>query len=416
MRFVLRLFLLLLILAPLTLAALAWFSLSSRPTVALHVEASPQDIERAKQVLALNDPREFPPGSEHTVRMTERDITLSLNYLVRKLARGAVQVRAQASHLEIAGTVELPRIPARPYLNLAAQIETRDGIPRVSQLRLGSVPVPAFLAVWAIEQVAQQAHLTQEYKLVSNMIQQLELRPGEVSVRYRWEPDTLRALGTRIAGTDSVTLAVYHAHLLALQADGTARQGSVTVMLKSMFALAQQRSAEGNPVAENRALLLILGAWAGERGLQTLVPQAPDKPARFALSLQQRRDFGQHFLVSAGIAAGGESSLSNAIGIYKEVSDARGGSGFSFTDIAADRAGTRFGKLATASDDSARQVQSLLSRGIEEVEIMPAARDLPEGLSEAEFQRRYISVDSPAYRAVLDEIDRRIEACPLYRS
>ena len=416
MCFLLRLFLLLLILTPLTLAALAWFSLSSRPAVALHVEASPQDIERAKQVLELNDPRGFPPGSEHTVRMTERDIAIALNYLMRKLARGAVQVRAQANHLEIAGTVELPRIPARPYLNLAAQIETRDGVSRVSQLRVGSMPVPAFLAAWAFEQAAEQVHLTQEYKLVSNMIQKLELQPGEVSVRYRWEPDTLHALGAQIAGTDSATLAVYHAHLLALQAGGVARAGSVTAVLQSMFALARRRSAAGSPVAENRALLLILGAWAGERGLQTLVPLAPDKPARFALSLQQRRDFGQHFLVSAGIAAGGESSLSNAIGIYKEVSDARGGSGFSFTDIAADRAGTRFGKLATASADSARRVQSLLSRGVEEIEIMPAALDLPEGLSETEFQRRFISVDSPAYRALLDEIDRRIAACALYRS
>lgn len=415
MRFVLRLFLLLLILIPLTVAALVWFSLSPRPAVALHVVASYEDIERAKRVLEMNDPRGFPPGTAHTVNMTERDINLALNYLVRKLARGAVQVSAQSNRLELAGTVDLPLISARPYLNIAARIEAPDGVPHVSRLRVGSVPVPASVAVWAFERVAEGANLTQEYKLASNMIQQLDLRPGEVSLRYRWQPDTLRTLGTQLAGVDPAALTAYHAHLLALQAGGVARAGSVTAMLQSMFAFAQRRSASGDPVAENRALLLILGAWASERDMRVLVPQAQDKPARFALSLQQRRDFGQHFLVSAGIVAASETSLSKAIGIYKEVSDSRGGSGFSFTDIAADRAGTRFGKLATASPDSARRIQQLLSRGVTEADIMPPALDLPEGLTEADFISRYTAVDSPAYRAVLDEIDRRIEACALYR-
>lgn len=415
MRFILRLFLLLLILTPLALAALVWFALSPRPAVALQVEASHEDIERAKWVLKMNDPRGFPPGSEHTVSMTERDINLALNYLARKITRSAVQVTTQANRLELAGTVDLPRIPARPYLNFVARIEAPNGTPRVSQLRIGLVPVPGSVAVWAFKRVAEGANLTQEYKLARNMIRQLDLRPGEVSVRYRWQPDTLRTLGTQLAGIDSSALVAYHAQLLALQAGGAARGGSVSAVLQSMFTLAQQRSAAGNPVAENRALLLILGAWASERDIRTLVPQVQDKPVRFALSLQQRRDFGQHYLVSAAIAAGSETGLSDAIGIHKEMSDSRGGSGFSFTDIAADRAGTRFGKLATASADSARRIQQLLSQGVTEADIMPPVMDLPEGLSEAEFISRYTAVDSPAYRAVLDEIDRRIEACALYR-
>ena len=48
--------------------------------------------------------------------------------------------------------------------------------------------------------------------------------------------------------------------------------------------------------------------------------------------------------------------LSDVIGLYKEIEDSRGGSGFSFNDIAADRAGTRFGEKAVASEDSARGI------------------------------------------------------------
>lgn len=322
---------------------------------------------------------------------------------------------AQAGRLEFAGTVELPLISARPYLNVAARIEAPQGIPRVGRLRIGSVPLPASVAAWALERVMQGFNLTQEYRIAGDMIQRLELQPGVVSVAYRWQPDTLRALGTQLAGIDAEALAAYHAQLLALQTAGAARTGSVSAVLQSMFALAQQRSAGSDPVSENRALLLVLGVWAAERDLRALVPQAAKRPARFALHLQQRRDFAQHFLVSAGIVAASETSLSSAIGIYKETADSRGGSGFSFTDLAADRAGTRFGEFATASDDSARRMQRLLSQGVTEADIMPVVSDLPEGLTEAEFASRYTAVDSPAYRAVLDEIERRISACALYR-
>ena len=131
--------------------------------------------------------------------------------------------------------------------------------------------------------------------------------------------------------------------------------------------------------------------------------------------MEQRQDFGQHFLVSAAIAASADVLLSNMVGVNKEVSDAQGGSGFSFTDIAADRAGTRFGELATASAESARRVQGLMSAGMRETDLIPLIRDLPEGMQASEFKRRYGSVDAPAYRTVMQEIERRIAACSLYQ-
>lgn len=46
---------------------------------------------------------------------------------------------------------------------------------------------------------------------------------------------------------------------------------------------------------------------------------------------------------------------------------------------------------------------------------MPHARDLPEGLTETEFKRRYTAVGSWQYQTVAEAIERRIEACRLYR-
>ncbi|MBI1991579.1 MAG: hypothetical protein HYS65_18110, partial [Betaproteobacteria bacterium] len=128
-----------------------------------------------------------------------------------------------------------------------------------------------------------------------------------------------------------------------------------------------------------------------------------------------REDFPQHFTISAAIAANAGAPLSDAIGLYKEVDDSRGGSGFSFNDIAADRAGTRFGELAAGSRESAMKLQRQVAAGVRDADILPPVSDLPEFMPEAEFKRRYGGIGAPAYKRTMDDIERRIAALPLYR-
>lgn len=132
------------------------------------------------------------------------------------------------------------------------------------------------------------------------------------------------------------------------------------------------------------------------------------------VTLGGRSDFSQHFTVSAALASTAGSPLSDVIGVYKEIEDSHGGSGFSFNDIAADRAVTRFGELATASYSGAQKVQRQLAASLRESDIMPEVSDLPEYLQKTEFNRRYGGVGSPAYIKVTNEIERRITALPLY--
>jgi hypothetical protein len=47
---------------------------------------------------------------------------------------------------------------------------------------------------------------------------------------------------------------------------------------------------------------------------------------------------------------------------------------------------------------------------------MPPARDLPEHMRGETFKQRFGYVGSPAYQQVMDEIERRINACGLYRN
>ena len=67
-----------------------------------------------------------------------------------------------------------------------------------------------------------------------------------------------------------------------------------------------------------------------------------------------------------------------------------GGSGFSFADLLADRAGTDFALAATRDEPTA---------------------DLPEGVPDAQLQSDYGGVGGRRYKQVVDEIERRLAGC-----
>jgi hypothetical protein len=102
--------------------------------------------------------------------------------------------------------------------------------------------------------------------------------------------------------------------------------------------------------------------------------------------------------------------------LFKEVDDSRGGSGFSFNDLAADRAGVRLGEKATDSAASAKKLQQSLGRpGLSEADFMPSVEGLPEFMPEPEFKARFGGIGAPAYNNMMQEIERRVGALAFNR-
>ncbi|MBK7813600.1 MAG: hypothetical protein IPJ52_04425 [Rhodocyclaceae bacterium] len=65
------------------------------------------------------------------------------------------------------------------------------------------------------------------------------------------------------------------------------------------------------------------------------------QPHRVTLTLRDREDSAQHFVVSAALAAWAGEPAAEAIGVYKELDDARHGAAL-VRRPRRDRAGTRF--------------------------------------------------------------------------
>jgi hypothetical protein len=160
-------------------------------------------------------------------------------------------------------------------------------------------------------------------------------------------------------------------------------------------------------------------AACGERRLIEIVSPALDRASRVSHSacwhvmLDGRRDLRQHFALSAAFVAVGREAQAFALGELKELLDAApGGSGFSFDDLAADRAGMRFARAALAGGPADwRAAADLLDAG---ATILPPLDGLAAGLSAEAFASAYGDLDDPRYAALVDEIDRRLDALPLY--
>ncbi len=179
-----------------------------------------------------------------------------------------------------------------------------------------------------------------------------------MEVTYQWQSKITAAVRSRlVSARDESRIQVYHRRLVEVTA-AVSREVSMTKLAAPLFALADERSAEGDPVAENRGAILVLAAYVNGDRLASLVPAARSwpRPRWRRMLLHGRHDLPRHFMGSAAIAVSGGGALSQAIGLFKEIDDSRGGSGFSFVDLLADRVGTRFGSLAVASRASARRI------------------------------------------------------------
>jgi hypothetical protein len=170
---------------------------------------------------------------------------------------------------------------------------------------------------------------------------------------------------------------------------------------------------------ENTDLLQMLAIYVTGIGIDNFIQKYLIKNVRplnpVTLLLNHRNDLAKHFLVSAALVVSTDSHLAGVIGIAKEVSDSDGGSGFSFADLAADRAGIKFGESATESTQKARQFQQKIVALKTEHAFMPRTDQLPEGITRLEFKKRFSDLDSASYTLITREIENRINQCEIYQ-
>ncbi|HLN85322.1 MAG TPA: hypothetical protein VK200_02650 [Candidatus Limnocylindrales bacterium] len=417
MRFFFRLIWLLIFALPLALGLAIYLAFDSHPTIDRAASVTPASVERAKQVLQQNDPRKLKSGDRRTVSTSAADLDLAANYLAQQFGRGSARVELRGANAYAGASLRLPLVPIPLFVNIDAALAENDPTVRLDSLRIGQLPVPAWLARWSAPRLLSLLLPQLDYNAFINAVKKVSMNDARLSVTYQWQSNLAEQMGAVLVPPEEQNrLKAYHERLAEVSRTLKAKNVSIAELLTPLFKLAAERSDKNSAAAENRAAILVLAVYVNGGSLEKIVPDAKNWPrtGKHGVLLTQRDDFPKHFIISAALAANAGGPLADAVGVYKEISDSRGGSGFSFNDIAADRAGTRFGEYA-AQNASAKKLQQKLATGIGENDLMPTTADLPEFMQESEFKRRFGGIDGPEYKNMMADIDRRVAALPLYR-
>jgi hypothetical protein len=418
-----KLIVLALLLALVLPAAVLIAGLEAEPLVPLKVKTTPEDVARAKALVKQSDPRGRSAGELRTLELQERDVAFVLDYVAGQLLPAAATVDLHSAGATVSLSVRIPENPLGRYFNLVVEVAQVAGGLEVEGLRFGDYAVPRVFAKgvgWlAREAVARDD--TARALLAS--VNGFRITDDRLVLVYQWQPDLLdraKSKGTTLLvdAVDRERLMAYAAAIAAATRDAASAAGKtpLTEVLGPVFDHARARTGStGNAAAENRAAIIATMLYLQGVDVPRLLGEPGDARHRGMarmLTLRGRRDFAQHFVLSAGIAAAGGSQLADSIGLFKELDDSRGGSGFSFSDLAADRAGVRFAEVATGP--AAARVQGLMAERPTESLFMPDTRGLPEFMPEADFARRFGGVDTPRYRAVAEDVERRISALEIH--
>ncbi len=420
MKFLLRVILFFSGLTLLLCALLVFFGVSDRPDIAVGWKLTHDDVVRAQKI--LHEGAKTKPDEIGTIELTQPDLNLAANYLLNRYSKSAVNIELRSHVLRFTVTTTLPQNSFGEYLNISFRLgnDNPDELPTLTKFKAGKLLLPAKLAGFVIDTIIQNTSLKNYVILATRPIKTITIDPDKLSISYYSSMDTMiKARDFLTDGTDNPDLNIYQKKLAEIIAQHNPNwRLSLADLLKPLFELALQRSTLDNAIEENKLAIIAVNNYVNRKETKKFF-SFPDSnltdQTRYPTFLYKRIDLAQHFIGSAAITASLNGQVAKVVGEEKELSDANGGSGFSFIDLAADKAGTKLGEIATSSPENARKIQQAMANIKDYSDFMPDPTDLPEHMNDAEFKERYQSVDSLVYQALSNQIDARIAEIPLYK-
>ncbi len=389
------------------------------------------DILKAKAIIKRIKPDSLQKNEIKTITISEPELNLLLNYgLSHGLGRVPVSSTLSLSpgHIQSVITVRIPSTPWGKFWNLVIDFVPHNALLKVHWAQFGSIRIPGIFinpVLKTLHHILMYHDLYADSFNTLSSVEDIRMDTHLATITYHWNPSALHRIHesgkTLLLSPDKQQrLLSYHNELATILSAQTRQKIPLADIIKPLFAFAgRQSESSADPVMENTALVQMLALYVTGIGIDTFIQEdliknvRPLNPA--TLLLNHRNDLAKHFLVSAALVVSTDSHLAGVIGIAKEVSDSDGGSGFSFADLAADRAGIKFGESATESALKAYQFQQKIVALKTEHAFMPQTDRLPEGITRLEFKKRFSDLDSASYTLITREIESRINQCEIYQ-
>lgn len=377
------------------------------------------------------------------------DLNAVMQDMAGRLVQGGARAELMPEALVLYGSVPLERTPLkwlRPlgtWANLTVSLGLPpEGPPTLQAVRVGRLNLPPALVLWGAQQVLETQSLWAPARLLVAALAQVSTSDERLNVTVRWTNELQgQTLALVVPPEDWPRLTAYHAQVV--NAIDRVPTGSrlhpghpLRELMRSVFVLAQQRSmahgllpaGEGSLPAsevaarENRAALVAVALAANKLSLDQLLPRHLAAEARplpeLSVRLNGREDFAQHYTVSALMALMLGGRVADTVGLYKELMDANkadGGSGFSFNDLALNRAGIRLGQRARQDPMGLQQRLGGDEALVSDSDFIPKVDDLPEFLGREEFAHRYGGLKDGRFQRQMADIDARVSALQALR-
>lgn len=413
-----------------TTGLLIW-GIEDSPQVARPEKPSFDQVKRIKKLVEKSKPARMRKRQINRLVVHEADLNLLVNYSATKVLDANAffsRIELLESRMTTYATVVLPSTFLGNYINLRWGLKSDGPRLEVVDVRLGAIPIPKWIVDPTVGLLHRfLLHIDFYRNLMEGVehIRQIAIDPTMLTIVYEWNPGTIAKLKesgkTLLLQKEHQKRLLYYTNAMTeVLADRKKRKVSLVSVIGPLFLLAEQQSKKSNdPVGENRALLQALSLYTTGNSLQSYIHADLHKRikprSRCSITLLGRKDLVKHLIVSAGLTVSAGSRMANLLGIAKEVGDSDGGSGFSFADLAADKAGVKLGQLAVGSVREAEKLQKKVGAIAREKDLMPSIDHLPEGMMELAFKKRYTDLDSKTYALINDEIERRIRRCRVFQ-
>jgi len=403
----------------LTLAAFLVLAIEKQPRVDRQVTLTPEHITRAKHIIDTHR-NQVAIDQLAIVNILSEDADIVANYLTNRFTKGSAQISVADRSAHVHLSLPIPQSLFNGYLNFEATLIQTAALPQLQSARIGNLALPDFLTNFLASQLIYWLQINPNIYNGLDAIQLVQISPNNINIMYhRWNNNLLTQKMNFPVLSKKAQAQFYRYHMLLVKnsRQSSTKTVSLSEILPPLMRVATKHSINGDALGENRAVILATTFHALGMSKKLFIPDAVNwpRPAEQLVTLDGRHDFAKHFIASAAITAYTNTKLSDAIGLYKEIVDSRHGSGFSFNDITANRAGTQFGKKAVASTTNAQQLQQLVADGLNDADLMPPWSDLPEHMSETEFKARFGNINTPAYQKMIRIIESRVSMLRVLR-
>lgn len=407
------------------------FLLEPDPSLPEMAAPSPEDIAETRafvtEVRAVAE-----GGSVAPIEVTEARAAAVLRVGTRFFpgARGAVGIEDGRVAMAGAIPVTVPGLGTR-WFNGTADAPPFEGRARLDRVTVGGVPLPPDLVVELARVVANVVTGNGAGDIFLNSARRLDVTSDALSIALSLDDADkrgfMRGLFGTMRGADMPETELIDSYYTALRAaidDGTLpAEGSYLPHLRFVLERVHAESTDTTLANEYTAGVFALSKACGARDFMLVVGRLAADPLDafgdwnrdcLEVTFNGRIDSRRHFTTAAAIQAASNRGVSVSIGEFKELHDSIGWErgGFDFTDIGANQSGIRLSNLVMGGTRA--DLRRTLDLMQDEGDVLIGFADVPPIMLRGEFEARFGTIDSPEYRAMITDIETKIDRLTIH--